>query len=276
MKLASRFSLISLSLLAGLLQADSLPLTPGSILLGHPGFPTGTVSEVTTTGSPIATLALPVLGDIPESLTVLNGQLFVGDGSGEVSRINPVTGSVLASFQTPNIALTSLGDYNGNLIALPSISVVGPTPKTVYVYSTAGSLLQSITLQTSPSNVAWNGLTSDGTNLYLADYTSGNIFEYSTAGALLASIQTNIGAGLTGVSYDASNNSLWVSNGITHMAYDLSTSGSLLSDFATGSNFEGIAVVPGIATPEPNSFALIGLTLSTALAGMLRRQYKPE
>jgi hypothetical protein len=85
-----------------LLHAGSLSLTPGSVLLGQIGFPNGAVYEDTRTGTPIGDLTLPVLGDIPESLTVLNGDLFVGDGSGRVSQIDPITGNVGYSFNTPS------------------------------------------------------------------------------------------------------------------------------------------------------------------------------
>ena len=263
-----------IALLLPAIYAGSLPLSPGSIVFGNVGFPSGSLYEVTQAGGALGNLALPVLSDIPESVTVLNGKLFVGDGAGVVSQIDPSTGNVINFFQTPAFGLNSLGNYNGNLIAFPTVSYPGPAD-TIYEYTAAGGFVQSITLQTLPSSASWSGLTSNGSVLYLADYSSGLLYEYSLTGVLLGSVDTHLGAGLIGVSFDSANDSLWVADSLTDVAYDLSESGSVLSDFATGiAPTGGIAVVPGNATPEPGSFFLSSLGAAGLLVGAFSRRRK--
>ena len=98
--------------------AASINPTPDSLLVLQAGFPSGAIQQYSRTGTAGPVLALPVLGDIPESITVLKGQIFVGDASGRVSRIAPATGAATTVFNTPNVALTSLGNYRGTLLAL--------------------------------------------------------------------------------------------------------------------------------------------------------------
>lgn len=71
-----------------------------------------------STGTPISTLPLEVLNDIPESITILNGQVYVGDGSGRVNVVNPSNGAGTTLFATPNVGLVGLGDLNGSLLAV--------------------------------------------------------------------------------------------------------------------------------------------------------------
>jgi hypothetical protein len=131
-------------LFMGLLQAGSLSLTPGSILVQQLAFPpAGTIEQYTRSGNSVGSFSFTGTGDIPESLTVLNGQLFVGDGAGRVNTIDLSTGTVSSYFSTPSVGLDSLGNYNGNLLTLEG---VGAVPNTVNVYSTGGVLLQSINL----------------------------------------------------------------------------------------------------------------------------------
>ena len=178
------------------------------------------------------------------------------------------TGTVSSYFSTTSFGLDSLGNYNGNLLTLEG---VGAVPNTVNVYSTAGVLLQSITLSSVPANAEWNGITSNGTILYVADYASGRLYEYSASGASLGFIDTKLGSGLTGVSYDSLNNSLWVADSNTNQAYDFSTSGVLLSQFGTSIEPDaGIAVVPSVSTPEPAPGTF--LFAATALAFWIGRK----
>jgi DNA-binding beta-propeller fold protein YncE len=229
--------------------------------------PAGTIAQFTTAGKEVGTLATAGFGDIPESMTVLNGQLFVGDGAGRVNRIDLSTGNVASYFTTASFGLDSLGNYNGNLLTLEGAGTTSSS--TVSVYSTAGALLQSITLASIPASNNWNGITSDGTTIYIADYASGRIYKYSSTGSLLGFIDTKLSSGLTGVSFDSSNNSLWVADSITDQAYDFSTSGVLLSQFSVGLDPDaGIAVVPS-SEPEPATgmLFLFALTLLSVWKG---------
>ncbi|MBV9677666.1 MAG: hypothetical protein JO185_15110 [Acidobacteriaceae bacterium] len=221
--------------------------------------PSGNLREYSKTGDLLGTAQISGTNDIPESLTVLNGMLFVSDGSGTVSRVDLSTGRVNPVFNTGTVGLNGLGTFNGNLLTLNfSAHAVG-------VYSITGILQQTILLASTPTS-DWNGITSDGTTLYLADYASGRIYEYSSTGILLGFIDTNLTTQLTGVAYDPSNHSLWISDASANRVLDLSTTGALLSQFSTGSfrPSSGVAVIP-VTIPEPSYQGLWGISLVMVL-----------
>ena len=62
------------------------------------------------------------------------------------------------------------------------------------------------------SGFTWNGITSDGTSLFLADAQRDRIYQYSLGGMLLGSFNPGIGS-LSGITYDSATDSLWVVNG---------------------------------------------------------------
>jgi hypothetical protein len=244
------------------LHASPITLAPGSLLAQQPallGAVTGNITEYTKSGTFTGTAQIVGTTDIAENLTVLSGQLFVSDGSGRVNRIDLSSGIVASSFNTGMVGLNGIGSYGGNLLTL-SFSA-----HAVNVYSTTGLFQQSIALVSTPASFSWNGIASDGTILYLADYTSGRLYEYSPTGASLGFIDTHMGAGITGVSYDSSNNSLWISDASTNQVLDFSTSGTLLSQFSTGAfrPGSGIAVVP---VPEPSCGGLFAIALAIVAA----------
>lgn len=266
MRLAPRSLLLVLGF--GVLHAGPINLTPGSLLVASasPASPITTADTITytKTGSILSTGQITGTGDIAESITVLNGDLFVGDDAGDVNRINLASGAVSSYFSTGMVGLEGLASLNGHLLTLGFMSTA------VDVYSTTGLLQKSINLTSVPSSFSWTGLASDGSVLYLADYTSGRIYEYSMTGVQLGYIQTGLANGLIGLSYDASNNSLWVANASfsgPREVVDLSTTGIQLSEFSTGSfdPYSGIAVVPG-AIPEPASAGLVCIAMLLAFA----------
>lgn len=253
MRWICRISLL-VGVLAAVISARATPVStdPGSVLVLYTGFPTGSVQQYTRGGTAGPILGLSVLGDIPESLTVLNGQLYVGDGSGRVNLVSTVSGAGTPIFSTSNVGLVGLGDYQGNLLA------VNNTPNKIYQYSTAGVALSTITLGSVPSGVNWSGITSDNSTIFLGAYNSGSIYEYSVTGSLLGSFDTHLGMGLVAGSYDFSNGSIWVTDANTGTVYDLTTSGVVLSSFATPGRSFGVAVVgPLSGTPEPSCGALV-------------------
>jgi hypothetical protein len=228
---------------------------------------TGTIAEATKSGLTSQTLAISGLNDLPENLTVLNGNLYVSDGSGAVSRIDLATGTALSSFNIGAVGLNGLGSLNGNLLTLTFESTA------VGVYSTSGVLQQSINLASTPATpLGWNGIASNGTTLYLADYSSGRLYEYSTTGASLGFIQTNAVNGLSGVSYDSFNNSFWIADSANNEVEDLSASGVLLSEFSTGALYpgSGVAVIP-VSAPEPNCQALLAIAFAFAAACRIKK-----
>jgi hypothetical protein len=245
----------------GMLEASPFTLTPGSLLVMQATLPvrTGVIAEDTKAGLTSQTLAISGFNDLPENLTVLNGSLYVSDGSGAVNRIGLATGTAVSSFNIGAVGLNGLGSLNGNLLTLTFASTA------VGVYSTSGVLQQSIGLASTPASLDWNGIASNGTTLYLADYTSGRLYEYSTTGASLGFIQTNAVSGLSGVSFDSSNNSFWIADSADSEIEDLSASGVLLSEFSTGALYpgSGVAVIP-VSAPEPNGQAFLAITLAFA------------
>jgi len=244
----------------GTLQASPIALTPGSLLVQQASINpigTGTIVDYTKSGTAAATSATSGFFDLPENLTVLGGNLFVGDGSGRVNRMNLSTGAVASSFSVGAVGLNGLGTYNGNLLTLNFSSTA------ISVYSVAGVLLQSIALASHPPSLDWNGIASDGTTFYLADSPSGRLYEYATNGALLGFLQTGAVGGLAGVSYDPANNSLWIANSSANRVEELSISGAVLSQFSTGAfrPSAGIAVVP-LGVPEPSYRELLAMALA--------------
>ncbi len=229
--------------------ATQLTADQGTALVLYTGFPTGTIQQYTTTGVFVSTLPLQVLNDIPESITILNGQVYVGDGSGRVNIVNLSTGTGTTLFSTPNVGLVGLGNLNGDLLA------VNNTSSSILEYSTSGILRKSIGLSVVPVT-GWSGLTSDSSVIYLGDYNSGRVYEYSLIGTLLGSFDTHLGPGLVVGSYDFANDSIWVTN--PSGVYDLTNAGTILSSFAVPNRPFGVAIVPASSsTPEPASWGLL-------------------
>ncbi len=269
MRSASQITLLTVAL-ACAAHASPIATSPGSVLLLYTGFPSGSIQQYTRTGTAGPTLALSVLRDIPESLTILNGQLYVGDGSGSVNLINTSSGAGTPVFSTSNVGLIGLGTYSGTLLA------VNDTLNVIDQYSPTGAFLRSITLSSIPSGAGWSGLTSDNSTIYLGDYNLGRVYEYSSAGTLLGSFDTHLGAGLTAGSYDFSNSSMWVTDTNTDRAYDITTAGMTLSSFAAAGRPFGVTIVPPSVTPEPSfgGLFLVGLALSVSSLKLHRRNQR--
>lgn len=139
------------------LIAAPISFSPGSLLTGQVAFPTSTLYQYTPGGSPTGSLllaeGLPTgISGLAESLTFLNGALYVGDETGIINRIDPASGNVILHFGTAGYGLTSLGDYLGNLLALSFNST------SVGIYAPSGTLQKSVALQATPPTflLEWN------------------------------------------------------------------------------------------------------------------------
>jgi hypothetical protein len=228
--------------------SSPIDLASRSVLVGHIDFPiSNTVEQFTQTGSHSNSLLLGFSG-LAESLAVLNGGLFVSDSSGTVRRIDPISGT-----------------FGSNLLTLSFNS------NQINVYSPAGALQTSIPLATTPPGFSWNGVTSDGRSLFLADVASGRIYNYSLLGSPIGFFQTGL-LGVSGVAYDAATNSLWIANSpfpdtANQGVYRFSTTGALLDSFSTPTfrPSAGIAVT-GSVVPEPPSLLLMGTALAVGAA----------
>ncbi len=231
-------------------QAGVIDLTAPSILVGQIGFPSSNaVYQFSINGTHTNSLLLGFSG-LLESLTVLNNELFVSDSSGNIRQIDPGSGNVLSIFGSGIIGLNGLGTYQSNVLAL------GFSSTAVSVYSSSGILQTTISLTTLPTGFDWDGVTSDGTSLFLADDGTDRIYQYSIGGTLLGSFNPGI-LGLSGIAYDVLTNSLWVDSSSTPGVYEFSKTGTLLGSFLTPgiTPDAGIAVLAG--TPEPASWWLV-------------------
>jgi hypothetical protein len=250
----------------GALHAAPISLIPGSIIVEQPGqpFTTSNLQAYSNGGSLLGTGQVSGANQIVHGLAVLNGNLFLGDGAGDIDHVDLSSGTVTSFFATGS-AVGGLGTLNGNLLTFNPFS---PSGAAFNVYSTSGTLLQSIALGTIPS-FTLGPVASDGTSIYLADEFSGLIYKYSMAGALLGSFDTQTGtgfnAGLNGLAYSAANNSLWISDDKTNQLIDLSTSGTHLSAFSTGSFDPSNLAVDFTSAPEPRYTIVLFIALALAI-----------
>ncbi len=250
-------------------------MTPGTIIVEHAGqpFTTSSLQAYSSTGSLLSTGQATGANQIVNGIAVLNGSLFLGDGAGYVDNVNLVSGAVTSSFYTGSV-IGGLAALNGSLLTFNPFTSGGASFK---VYSTSGSLLQTIVLGSVPST-SLGPVTSDGTSIYLADEYTGMVYQYSLTGALLNSFNTNTGSGffgaaLSGIAYSAANNSLWISDDKTDQLIDLSTSGTLLSELSTGAFIPANLAVVATSAPEPGYAALFffGLAMAISAQPILRR-----
>jgi len=129
------------------------------------------------------------------------------------------------------------------------IAVYGDVRTTGYL---AGSNGGQYTLGGAPTGTIYSlpigeafDSTSDGSHNYLVDWGTGNVYQTArdfTNPVLLF----NAGVQNLGITYDAANNSLWISGeyGTTYVT-DYSLSGTLLSSFSTGHDYnDALALDP--------------------------------
>jgi outer membrane protein assembly factor BamB len=109
----------------------------------------------------------------------------------------------------------------------------------VYAYSPSGALLGSWSAGGLPSNVSINGITTDGTNIWMLDTTTNKIFYYAGAASRLSGSQnaTSSFKVTKGDSFPAylvtDGKSIWVVDGGNGKVYKYTVAGSLLGSWAT-------------------------------------------
>ncbi len=77
----------------------------------------------------------------------------------------------------------------------------------------------------------------DGTNMWVANESSGNVTELSPTGAVLGTF--NVGAQPLAIAFDGTN--MWVANKGSNNVTELSPTGAVLGTFGVGNGPEGIA-----------------------------------
>jgi hypothetical protein len=161
-------------------------------------------------------------------------------------------GQVTASFPTVTVSSGSNYEY--------PIAVYGSTFRTTngvsgfgngYEYTLNGTPTGASYSLPSPISAAYDS-TTDGTHNYLVDYGAGTVYQtdtdYTNPVALFGGLG---GDAFLGITYDTTNNSLWVSGWTTNQVSDYALNGTLLSTFsatALSSSISGFALDPASGT----------------------------
>ncbi len=122
-----------------------------------------------------------------------------------------------------------LGDSGGQYFSSPSLNVSwdGTTYKNTF----------------APSGFTYDG-TTDGTRNYTVDYISGDVITTDTSWGGAPTTLFNVGVHyMLGITYDFSNNSLWMQNYSTGQILDFSLTGNLLASFFVQSSANGYAAL---------------------------------
>jgi hypothetical protein len=182
--------------------------------------PTGVVTDTLT----ISGISVPV------GSAVIGGEVWVMGVDSTLGRVNLTTGSVEFSFATVIASAECLGTFGDELL------VTAWNSADVNRYDTAGVLLETISL---PQSVGMTGLDASTTHIYGAIYSTGQIHKYDLTGALVQVIDTGIaGSALSGLAYEASTDSLWVSTGFgTDQVLHFDVNGTPLGGFPATVSF---------------------------------------
>lgn len=113
-------AIYSFLLSLGALHADPISLTPGSLLVSFPTPVITTANLITNSKSGVILSQGQITGtgDLAESMTILNGNLYVSDGAGRVNTIDLASGAVSSYFSTGMVGLQGLASLSGDLLAL--------------------------------------------------------------------------------------------------------------------------------------------------------------
>lgn len=246
--------------------AWGLTLTPGD-LLGidsvAPGGAVYTLVKYSQTGSILDTLALTgSISGTADGLTIIGSNVYMATTDGTVAQINLGTGALTPLFAAGGSGVEALGDLNGNIM----VGNFGSNE--IRIYTPAGAFVNTIVPSISASST---GLDSDGARIFVGSY-GGDIHVLDLSGNVLNTIAANLGSGsISGLGYDASANTVWVSTGFSDdriREYSLS-GGAPLTDFAANWPFiDGLDVIP---IPEPCALLLSGAALP--FLACIRRRY---
>lgn len=253
-------------------RADSLSLNPGTLLgltLENNATAEYAIRQYDGAGNLLDSLALTLPSTTAATgLTTIDGRVFLFQQGGEgVLEVDLATGSTSTAFH-PAVGREDLGRIGSNLILSFSNQPGNVDPGVIEIYSTAGSFIQRIEVDTQASA----GIDSDGSRIFLADQPNGLVRTFDLAGNQLGSF--SIGGIPNGLAYDGATDSLWVADFESHVIRRYSTSGALLGDFvAGGARTDDLTVVP---IPEPGTGILIGIGLaSLSFSRRLARHFAP-
>jgi hypothetical protein len=154
--------------------------------------------------------------------------------------------SVVATYPTVS---TSSREYP--IIVLGSvIRTDGPNSgEPGYEYTLAGTPTGTSYAVPSIIQSAWDA-TTDGTHIYLMDYSAGIVYQTDLDYTNPVALFSGLGSGaFLGITYDPTNNSLWLSGWTSNLVSNYTLSGTLLSSFNAGiSSLTSLALDPATGT----------------------------
>lgn len=148
-------------------------------------------------------------------------------------------GSNIVVVQGNSVINTFPQAYGGLGIERP-IAVWGDVRTTGYTSGTIGGQYTLGGTPTGTSYVLGAGIrraddaTSDGFHNYVLDYRGGTVYQTARDFSNPTALFNPAGFGYSGITYDAANNSLWISGLLNSTVVDYSLNGTLLSSFSTG------------------------------------------
>jgi hypothetical protein len=153
----------------------------GNIWTVAPNFGNNAVVEYDSSESILNSFTAAVDANWIEDMSHGAGStLWVATFEGNVFELNDQTGAILSSFAVANSSFTGVA-FDGTNLWLSG----GLTSNNLFLYSTAGTLLDTIALDNTCGGVGYDA--SDNT-LYCGDFQ--HVHHYSTTGTLLGSFDT--------------------------------------------------------------------------------------
>jgi len=180
--------------------------------------------------------------------------IFIGNGSGEIYEVNPVTGTttlltIIAGGEWINclaIAPAGYGAYGGQLIAASNTGI----------YAVDQSLAVPTVVQIAAmSDISSIVFGSDGT-LYATDYDNNRIVTVTAAGAVTV-FATGL-SGPDGITIDDAGGFLYVANCIDQTIKSVTIPGGVVSTVFTGLTFNGSWAPSPIIYDAAGNLLLVG------------------
>jgi hypothetical protein len=189
-----------------------------------------------TSGVPTSTLYITDFWNTPSELWTIQG------GTGAITGTTMQGGSVTndtALAVTSTIKTLGINEWAG----------VGASG---YQYTLSGVFTGTTYANPVPSASFYDGA-SDGTNNYSVDYNTGKVYEFNGNWGnptVLFTDPTYGAFGDNGITYETTNNTIWLTNVYTSTLLHYTLNGTLLADYQLNSNnnYQGLALDPADGT----------------------------
>lgn len=261
---------VVLFLLSGQISAAPIVLTEGTLIGVDAGF--NRIVQKTTDGTTFNTQTFQNIGN-EFGLEVVNESLYVMDLNERVFEVDTRTGAATHRFTATGFNSEAIGSNGTNLL------LAGFTVGEVREYAVDGTFLGR-TVLTGAASTGWTGVDSDGSNFYLSRWWDGRVYKFDATGAFVSSFVAAPPNNLSGLAYDATTDTVWVTTGQgDDMLRQFDQRGNQLTAFpsSTPSMFGLDFINPQnlTAVPEPASVSLLALG-SIGLLATRRRRRKGE